>query len=302
MKWTKKGLIFCPSNNYDWMRTHAALPIADHVKDDIFKIYFSSRDSQNRSFTTFLEIDITNPKKILHLSKKPIISPGEIGSFDDSGAMGSCLVNFDEKKYLYYIGWNLGKTVPYRNSIGLAISNDDGNTFEKFSEGPILERNYKEPHFLASCHVNIEDEIWKMWYLSCVRWELVNNKPNPFYHIKYAESENGIDWIREGKVCIDFKDENEWAISKPCVIKNKDRYQMWYSNRGVKSYRIGYAESKNGIEWERLDDEAGIDISASGWDSKMIEYPFVFSHKEMVYMLYNGNDYGKSGFGYAVLE
>jgi len=302
MKWTKKGLIFRPSNNYDWMRTHAALPIADHIKDDIFKIYFSSRDSQNRSFTTFIEIDITNPKKILHISEKPIISPGEIGSFDDSGAMGSCLVNFGEKKYLYYIGWNLGKTVPYRNSIGLAISNDDGNTFEKFSEGPILERNYKEPHFLASCHVNIEDEIWKMWYLSCVRWELVNNKPNPFYHIKYAESENGIDWIREGKVCIDFKDENEWAISKPCVIKNKDRYQMWYSNRGVKSYRIGYAESKNGIEWKRLDDEAGIDISASGWDSKMIEYPFVFSHKEMVYMLYNGNDYGKSGFGYAVLE
>jgi len=302
MKWTKKGLIFCPSNNYDWMRTHAALPIADHMKDDIFKIYFSSRDSQNRSFTTFLEIDITNPKKILHLSKKPIISPGEISSFDDSGTMGSCLVNFDGKKYLYYIGWNLGKTVPYRNSIGLAISNDDGNTFEKFSEGPILERNYKEPYFLASCHVNIEDKIWKMWYLSCVRWELLNNKPNPFYHIKYAESENGIDWIREGKVCIDFKDENEWAISKPCVIKNKDRYQMWYSYRGVKSYRIGYAESKNGIDWERLDDEAGIDISASGWDSEMIEYSFVFSHKETVYMLYNGNDHGKSGFGYAVLE
>jgi len=141
-----------------------------------------------------------------------------------------------------------------------------------------------------------------MWYLSCIKWNLYQGKPNPHYHIKYAESKDGIDWQRKGIVCIDFKDDKEWAISRPCVIRNNEVYKMWYSFRGEKNYRIGFAESKNGIDWERKDDQVGIDVSENGWDSEMIEYPFVFEHKEKSYMLYCGNGYGKTGFGYAILE
>ena len=85
---------------------------------------------------------------------------------------------------------------------------------------------------------------------------------------------------------------------------------MWYCFRGsvnyrtdkAQSYRIGYAESKDGIEWTRKDDEVGIERSESGWDSVMMEYPFVYEHKGEKYLLYNGNGFGETGIGFAVLK
>ena len=301
MKWIKKGLIFEPKSNFDWMVTHAAVPIADKIEGDLYRIYFATRDSDNRSHTAYIEMDIKNPKNILSISENPILKPGALGTFDDSGAMPSWIVDYESKKYMYYIGWNLGVTVPFRNSIGLAISHDGGSTFNKYSEGPILDRNFSEPHFVASSCVIIENGIWKMWYLSCVKWIMENDNSKHYYHIKYAESKDGINWVRTGVVCIDFKSEGEYAISRPCVIKEDGIYKMWYSYRG-ESYRIGYAESTNGIHWVRKDEEVGIDVSESGWDSEMMEYPFVFEHKGKKYMLYNGNGYGKTGVGYAILE
>ena len=139
-----------------------------------------------------------------------------------------------------------------------------------------------------------------MWYLSCREWKLEAGKPKHWYHIRYAESADGIKWKRTGIVCIDFVTRSEHAISRPCVIKENNWYKMWYSYRG-KNYRIGYAESSDGLHWTRKDREAGIRVSRSGWDSKMIEYPFVFDHQGSRYLLYNGNDYGKTGIGLALL-
>ena len=90
-------------------------------------------------------------------------------------------------------------------------------------------------------------------------------------------------------------------MSRPCVLKENGLYKMWYSYRG-QSYRIGYAESKDGFEWTRMDADVGIDVSESGWDSEMIEYPFVFDQNGERFMLYNGNSYGKTGIGLARLE
>jgi len=119
--------------------------------------------------------------------------------------------------------------------------------------------------------------------------------------IKYAESTDGLGWKREGKIALHFKDENEYAMSRPFVLKENGIYRMWYSYRGA-AYRIGYAESENGLDWERMDEKVGITVSDSGWDSESVEYPFLFDHKGQRYMLYNGNGYGRTGFGLAVLE
>lgn len=300
MKWIKKGLIFEPQPNFDWMITHAAVPFADKLDENLHRLYFSGRDQLNRSQTGFIEIDLENPKAVVHISKQPILKIGDLGTFDDSGAMLAWIVTHNDKKYLYYIGWNLGITVPFRNAIGLAISYDDGRTFTKYSKGPILDRDEHDPYFVASPCVLVEERLWRMWYLSCVGWELQNGKPKHSYYIKYAESKDGIHWKRTGIVCIHFKSEDEYAISRPCVLKESDTYKMWYSHRG-QSYRIGYAESKDGIHWERRDKKVGIDVSESGWDSEMIEYPHVFDHKGEKFMLYNGNDYGKTGIGLAIL-
>lgn len=300
MKWTKLGKIFEPDGTIDWMKTHSTIPFAEKISDNILKIYFSPRDYLNRSHLAWVTVDMNNPTKVLTYSKQPLLKPGPLGTFDDSGVVATCLLNHQSKKYLYYVGMNLGVTVPLRNSIGLAISHDNGETFEKLSEGPIIERNYKEPGFTATPEVIFENGIFRMWYLSCVRWEAANPKPRHYYHIKYAESHNGIDWDRKGIVAIDFKNNDEYALSVPRVIKEDGIYKMWYCYRGNR-YRIGYAESSDGIGWIRKDEEMQITVSESGWDSDMIEYPYIYDHQNVRYMLYNGNDYGKTGVGIASL-
>jgi predicted GH43/DUF377 family glycosyl hydrolase len=298
-QWEKLGLVFEPPGESTWIKTHAAAPIADSLDGDRHRIYFSGRDSLNRSQTGFVEIDLAHPSSIQLTSKEPVLVPGALGAFDDSGTMATWLVSLADKKYLYYIGWTLGVTVPFQNSIGLAVSHDGGRTFAH-SGAPILGRDAHDPYFVASPCVMVEDGIWRMWYVSCVEWESRRSGPRHRYHIKYAESVDGIRWQRNGVVSIDFKSAEEYAISRPSVLKDNGTYKMWYSYRG-ESYRIGYAESKDGIQWERKDDAVNLTVSDAGWDSEMIEYPFVFDHKCKRYMLYNGNGYGKTGIGLAVL-
>ncbi|MBK5397607.1 hypothetical protein JFU47_12955 [Pseudomonas sp. TH39(2020)] len=299
-QWRKLGHLYTPSGDSPWMHSHAAVPFCEHLADNVFRIYFTTRDTKSRSHTAFVDVDISLPFKILNVSEDPVLVPGSLGEFDDSGAMGCWLLKKDDTRYLYYQGWNLGVTVPFRNSIGVATSTS-GSTFKRYSPGPIVDRSMFEPHFTATPCVLVENEKWRMWYLSCTEWEMVNGVPKHKYHIKYAESADGINWLREGKVAIDYAQDNEHAISRPSVIHDPDGWKMWYSYRG-QSYRIGYAESADGINWTRMDDQVGIDVSETGWDSEMIEYPFVFDHDGKRYMLYNGNNYGITGFGLAVLE
>ncbi len=301
MKWEKKGQIFLPAGQYDWVKTHAMLPVADHIKDDNFRIYFSGRDASNISRTGFIEIDLKAPSKILHLSEKPIIDIGELGSYDDNGISPTCIVNHDGKKYFYIMGWNKGSKVRAAEVSGLAISNDDGKTFKRYSRAPVLDRTDKEPYtiLVVSCII-IENGIWRMWYDSADRWI---NEELPRYNIKYAESTDGINWKREGLVSVDYKHENETRVSRASIIKDDGIYKMWYCYAmGTGGYTMGYAESPDGLQFKRMDDKVGIELSSSGWDSEMICYPNVFKHKEETYMLYCGNGYGRAGFGYAVLR
>lgn len=300
MQWRKLGLVFCPSGEQEWLHSHAAVPIAEHVSGDFFRIYFSARDRDNRSHTGSLVIDLQRPRQVLELSPRPVLSPGDLGTFDDSGAMATWLAHHRGMRYLYYIGWNLGVTVPFRNSIGLSVSRGAGE-FSRYAPGPIMDRSMREPHFCASCCVVPGEDMWRMWYLSCTEWRLRDGKPEHRYHIKYAESQDGIHWVRDGVVAIDYQDEAEHAISRPCVLHEDGVWKMWYSYRGER-YRIGYAESGDGRQWNRLDAQAGLDVSSTGWDADMVEYPFVFDHAGHRYMLYNGNGYGRSGFGLAVLS
>ena len=298
MQWIKQGVIFEPPH-LDWMVTHAMLPFVEELADH-YRVYFSGRDEEGRARIGFFEIDMDQPQTILRVCDKPIVGLGALGTFDDHGVTVAWVVSHRNRKYLYYSGWSLGVTVPFYFYVGLAVSEDGGASFHRISSAPILERNEIDPYLTAAPCILIENNVWRMWYVSCSRWELENDQPKHYYHIRYAESSDGIRWDRRGIVCIDYQSPDEFAIARPCVIKDDDVYRMWYSYRG-KSYRIGYAESKDGIRWERKDDQVGIDVSGSGWDSEMTEYSFVFDHNNERYMLYNGNGYGKTGIGLALL-
>jgi predicted GH43/DUF377 family glycosyl hydrolase len=298
MRWIKQGLIFAPQHMYDWMVSHAANPVVEPLGDSLFRVYFSCRDRDNRSSIGCFEFDLQNPTEVLRIAPQPLLQPGKAGLFDDSGTSVACLVKAGHKKYLYYLGWNLGVTVPWRNSIGLAISDYDTVAFKKHTQAPIMDRNEIDPYSISYPWVMIDGPVWKMWYGSNLNWG--TQQADMAHVIKYAESSDGILWDRNGFIAIDLQPPDEYAISRPCVIKEAGLYKMWYSYRGT-TYRIGYAESADGLHWERKDAEAGIDVSESGWDSEMIEYPFVFDHDGQRYMLYNGNGYGKTGIGLAVL-
>jgi hypothetical protein len=309
MKWIKKGLIFKPDNSYEWMMSHAQVPIADKLSDDVLRIYFGTRDKSNRTVTTYIEVEADNPQNILYIHDKPVLGLGELGCFDDSGAMPSWIVNHEEVKYLYYTGWNVSKTVSYRLSIGLAVSDDGGQTFRRIYAGPIMDRGPFEPYWCAQPCVLIENNKWKMWYLSCTKWEVINGQPEPFYLVKYAESMDGIHWKASEQVCIGYDPVTD-AVGRPVVWVEDGIYKMLYSYRSatnyridpLQSYRLGYAESQDGIQWTRMDDRVGIERSTEGWDSEMIEYCYRYRHKDKIYLFYNGNGFGRSGVGYAVLD
>ena len=145
-----------------------------------------------------------------------------------------------------------------------------------------------------------------MWYCSGTDWKFPGGNPEPIYTVFYAESNDGLTWAPYGKPVIPYEFEGE-VISAPWVVKTPLGYSMWYSMRGcadktAKNYRIGYAESADGISWRRLDDQAGITVSPSGWDSEMICYPAVLNHRDKTYMFYSGNGVGRGGLGYAVAD
>lgn len=307
MQWEKKGKLFSVEDfKIDWMESHTQVPVAFLLENGNIRLYFNSR-YHGKSLPTYVELE-KNTYKIVYSNENPLLELGRPGTFDDSGVMLSCVVQNNEKVYMYYIGWNQQVTVSYQNSIGLAVSTDGGKTFSKYSEGPIWGRNLSEPFFTSSPWVIKIGNGWIMYYLSCKGWIQDKEKMEPVYNIRYAVSSEGIGWTAPlNNICIEGESQ---AIAQPCVIFDNMKYKMWYSIRKTldyrtninNTYRIGYAESLDGKIWRRKDMEVGITVSQQGWDSEMIEYANVINLENKKVMFYNGNGFGNTGIGYAVLK
>ncbi|MDP9192882.1 MAG: hypothetical protein M3P06_14365 [Acidobacteriota bacterium] len=298
MRWHKLGRVFCPAGESDWMQSHAANCAALRLDANRYRILFSTRDTQNRASVGWVEIDLRDPTKVLTVSPEPTLQPGPVGAFDDSGVSLACILTEGALTYLYYTGWNLGVTVPWRNSIGLAVSTS-GQPFERVSPAPVLDRNHVDPFSLSYPFVMHDASGWRMWYGSNLRWG--PEQKDMDHVIKYAAGVDPEKWSPTGITCIGIERSDEFAFSRPCIVRDGSVWKMWYSYRGA-SYRIGYAESADAVHWTRQDTLVGIAPSPGGWDSESVEYPWVFDHDEDRYMLYNGNRYGLTGFGLAVLE
>lgn len=291
--WVRMGRIF------DEHR--AQVPVVD-VYEDVYRIYYSTRNNDGKSIPMFIEVDKSTPSNVVTPPTKLDINLGNPGLFDWAGIMPTEIVTHNNIKYLYYIGWSLRKDVSYHNSVGLAISTDAGNTWKKFSSGPVFSTSYKEPGYIGTVGILIDDEVWKMWYLSCRSWE----NGEPIYDIKYAVSSNGIDWQPTNYTAIHLE-KNEGGISAARVKKINGMYHMWFSVRDKegyrddtnKSYRIKKAVSYDGNVWQRID-SIDLDISPEEWENKMVCYPYIIHEEDKLLMFYNGNEFGKTGVGYAI--
>jgi hypothetical protein len=284
---------------------HASLPVPDLVDEEHLRIFFAPRDGSGRARVGLLEVDPADPAAVTRLHDRPVLDLGQPGAFDDDGVMPSSIVHDGGLTYLYYIGWSQSVTVPYRLAIGLAVS-EDGINFTRAFDGPVVDRTRDEPFFTTAPCVLREAGGWRMWYVSTTRWLDIDGRPEPVYVIKYAESVDGVEWRRLNAPCIDQRSAEE-AQGRPWVVRDGDVYRMWYCYRGSRgyrhdrsqSYRIGYAESADGVSWVRRDDDAGISASEQGWDSEMVAYPSVFALRGRWHLLYNGNGFGATGIGHA---
>ena len=307
--WEKKGLLFKPTGQFGWMNSHAQVPTVLHIeKEGIVRIYFSTRPHKTLSLTTYVDFDENNFSKQIHLNPKPILELGDPGAFDEHGIMPSSIIEYKGTLFFYYSGWSRGKSLPYSNLTGLAFSDDFGKTFKKFSNEPILHKTATEPYSATSPHVFLHNNTWFMIYCSGTQWIKINNKLEHTYDLKIAYSDDGINWEQSGKIVIPQSDKKE-AITKPTLLYLDNIFHLLFCYRssddfrgGKGSYRLGYASSKDLVTWDRKDYISGLSVSSIGWDSEMIAYPSISLIKNMYLLFYNGNHFGKEGFGTAELS
>jgi hypothetical protein len=300
--WRKKGLLFKPGNDG---YSHGSHPCAIHVEGDRYVVAFTRRDKFQRSHICLFNAVVADGEMELLSLPYPALAPGAPCHFDCDGVISVCFVRHGGAIYLYYVGWQNLPDGLWICDTGRAKLDENDLRLTREFQGPVLGRDKNNPLFAAATAFHVSGDLWQTWYNSGIRWEKTPSGWRHYYGIHYAHSHNGIDWICHPGLCMPFADEYEYAFGRPSVIFRENAYFMWYAHRAsrtIDTYRIGFSRSLDGRHWERNDSLSGIDVSPSGWDSEMICYPSVFEHKGRLYMLYNGNGYGKTGFGLAVLE
>lgn len=315
MKWNKRGKIFDPTK-YTLPNGCIEFSQAPQVLkfDNYIRVYFSTRkrESSGLYLSHIAFVDFSNDfNTVLRVSDKTVIPLGELGCYDEHGIFPLNVTRANGKIYGYISGLNRRSSVSIDSAIGVSVSNDDGNTFHRIGNGPVLCSSLLEPFLICDPFVQFIDEKYHMLYVYGKKWYKSNlsDVPDRVYKIGYASSVDGINWIKEGKQLIeDVIDENE-CQALPTFIKIGDIYHLFFCyrhskgfrNEKDKAYRLGYATSSDLINWKRDDSKSGIDVSDSGWDSEMLCYPHIFESAGKIYLLYNGNEFGRSGFGVAEL-
>ena len=314
-KWKKLGRVFNPTEvkNRSWLKEFAQAP-AVLIFDTFIRVYFSCRpprdeNGQYVSYTAYVDLKRDDLFEIINIAEKPILKLGEIGTFDEFGIYPTSVIRQGNDVLAYYGGWTRCELVPFNVAIGIAISHDDGKTFTRISNGPVLSYSINEPFVLSGPKIRRFNDRFYLWYIAGRKWVTGSYKPEPVYKIRMAYSDNGINWTKINRDLIESRIEENEAQASPDVLFQNNRYHMFFCYRysinyrcKEKGYRIGYAFSDDMINWDRDDSKAGIDISDEGWDSEMIAYPHVFELDGNIYMLYLGNEVGRYGFGLAQLE
>ncbi|WP_454841323.1 hypothetical protein [Pseudomonas hormoni] len=298
--WEKLGLIYCPRSKgrHPKLLTHAANPLPLHIAGDVYRVFYCGRDDENRSSVGAVDVDIVR-REVVEEHYAPFFVHGRSGSFHADGvSIGNCY-EVAGRTYMTFMGWQSPTQGHWRGDIGCVEMRD--LTIVPDSEQFLMGMDPEDPISLAYPWVAPREQGgFEMWYPSVVSWEAGNGEMLAV--VKHATSTDGKRWSRHGAV-VPYALGVAQAFSRPTVLQLEDgNLHMWFSYRAGtgQSYRIGHAISAMDGQWELELQSLSIDVSDTGWDSEMVEYPFVFRHKDQIYMLYNGNGYGKTGFGLAV--
>lgn len=313
LHWTNRTKIFDPTKHKTaWMQNYAQNPNVFEF-DDRLRIYFTTRPLKNSdgmftSQTAYADFEKNEPFKLIEVAQVPVLELGGAGDFDEFGIMPGSVIRNQNQIWLYYVGWTRLTSVPYKWSVGLAISDDNGKTFKRYSKGPIISSSPFDPYLQACPRViQLKNNDFLMWYNAGIEWNKVNNHYESVYITKTAHSKDGVNWIINNNQFIPSKVSKECQTSSS-FIEFDNLYHLFFSYRygtdfrkKEKGYRIGYMFSENNKDWQRKDEIANFDVSNKGWDSEMVCYPHVVEINNQIYMFYCGNNFGEYGFGYTKL-
>jgi hypothetical protein len=298
--WQRLGRIFGADQRNRFFASHASYPTPLVVGAGVVRVFFSPRDDQNRSSIAYLDLGLDGDRfEVLRVPDMPLLEPGPRGAFDDCGASVSCVIADNAQLCVYYLGWTLLKSVPFQSFIGLATGEVAGAKLVRQGRVPILDRSEVDPWTLGYPWVLRDDTRWRMWYGSHIE-----RGPEDFevrHTIKDATSPDGRSWQRSGRIVIPLDMPREFGVSRPSVLQDSDRYRMWYARRQWSHYSLGYAESPDGLQWMRQDEAVTFTGPLQSWEAGGSTYPAVFDCGGNRYLLYNGTDYGRTGFGLARL-
>ena len=256
MKWKKLGLVYAPDKQFWWNQKYAMMPTPIYLHDkDVIRVYWGTTDKDIFGRTTFVDVNAGDPTKVVNIQDSYTLDIGNPGSFDDSGAVPSSIIQVGQQQYLYYVGFQRTQKVPYMLFSGLAISND-WSTFNRYSEAPIMDRSKINVYSNAAPFVMFDEDeqLFKMWFWLGKKWVSINNKLYIQAEIHYAVSLDGLQWNLHDEPCIVPNPGTEFSVGRPWVEKVGNKYKMYYSVRYIdKLYRLGYAESGDGISWVRKD-------------------------------------------------
>ncbi|MEC8299205.1 MAG: glycosylase [Pseudomonadota bacterium] len=314
MRWNKLGRVFNPEEHQTaWMKYFSQC-VSTLILEDVVRVYFSCRPEPDEggqiSYTTFVEFDRADLFKIKHVAKQPVMPLGKRGCFDEFAIYPTSVLKEVDQIKLYYAGWYRTQSVPFNTSIGLAISEDGGLTFRRIGDGPVLAPCIDEPFVISGPKIRKFGDLYYLFYIAGKQWINHKGRQEIVYKNRLATSKDGINWVRYGQdITPDSLELNECQAG-PDVFYKDGKYHMYFVYRYAldfrddpeRGYRIGYAHSDDLFSWTRDDANAGITYSNEGWDSKMAHYPHVFELDGKWFMYYNGNDFGKYGFGLAVLD
>ncbi|MEM7058120.1 MAG: hypothetical protein AAF557_11065 [Pseudomonadota bacterium] len=286
------GRIFGSEMGPDWMVSHAAYP-APVLLQDRLRLFLVARDYDNRGQVGFIDLDQSDPLRVLGVSEQPCLTPGALGAFDDRGISIGCVHSQGGQMRMYYMGWNKAADVPFRNAIGMAVSTDDGLNFQRAYEGPLIDRSRFDPYTISYPFVLSNGDGWKMYYGTSRAGGADESKMD--HILTSANSEDGIDWHPTGAVEVPL-DVGEYGLSRPWVWTQDGQMSIYYSIR-LAEYTIGVSVQRDGAFQRVTDDLMG--KSSDDWDGHASCYPALIRAAGRTLLFYNGDGYGRTGVGVA---
>ncbi len=300
-RWVKHGLVYAPDGRMPWARHSAMTPTPILRDDGTVRVYAGFRDKRGVSRIGYVDIEPAPPFKVVAVCKAPVLDVGRPGCFDDNGVILGDILRFPDRLEMFYIGFQIAEQVKFLSFTGKAVSTDGGEHFERVSEAPVLDRTDTGLYFRAIHSVLIEDGIYRAWCGAGSEWVTIDGRTYPKYSVWYSQSRDGVHFATPDRLCIELAGD-EYRIGRPRVYRQGDGYCMYFTKGDLRgNYDVGYAESPDGLAWQRRDELAGIGPSPSGWDSQMLCYPSLINAGGRALMVYNGNGMGRDGFGIAEL-